>query len=164
MEAQGGGRYSRYSQPPPPRHSLGVIISVPISLRRAMPHGFVAAQYQPPTTISAFHIHRTTSATAPTMATHRPAVLHDKQYSDPNPLPSNVPHVDELGVTSAPLKSASFFIGQHCKEVNGKSCIRQFSCMRLISTEDFMLCKQENRDPAHCLAEGRKVTRCAQEL
>ncbi|KAL0255465.1 hypothetical protein I308_100269 [Cryptococcus tetragattii IND107] len=68
------------------------------------------------------------------MATHRPAVLHDKQYSDPNPLPSNVPHVDELGVTSAPLKSASFFIGQHCKEVN----------------EDFMLC--------------RKVTRCAQEL
>nr|ODO04167.1 hypothetical protein L204_00522 [Cryptococcus depauperatus CBS 7855] len=82
------------------------------------------------------------------MATHRAAVLHDKDYVDPSPLPSNVPHVDELGVTSAPLKSASFFIGQHCKETN----------------EDFMLCKQENNDPAHCLAEGRKVTRCAQEL
>lgn len=27
-----------------------------------------------------------------------------------------------------------------------------------------MLCKQENRDPAHCLKEGRKVTRCAAEL
>lgn len=27
-----------------------------------------------------------------------------------------------------------------------------------------MLCKQENRDPAHCLKEGRKVTRCAQEI
>lgn len=27
-----------------------------------------------------------------------------------------------------------------------------------------MLCKAENRDPAHCLAEGRKVTRCAQDL
>ena len=27
-----------------------------------------------------------------------------------------------------------------------------------------MLCKQENRDPAHCLKEGRRVTRCAQDL
>lgn len=27
-----------------------------------------------------------------------------------------------------------------------------------------MLCKSENRDPAHCLKEGRKVTRCAQDL
>lgn len=27
-----------------------------------------------------------------------------------------------------------------------------------------MLCKAESRDPAHCLAEGRKVTRCAQDL
>ena len=30
--------------------------------------------------------------------------------------------------------------------------------------EDFMLCKAENRAPEHCLAEGRKVTRCAQDL
>lgn len=51
-------------------------------------------------------------------------------------------------MTSAPLKSASFFLGEHCKAVN----------------EDFMLCKQESADPAHCLAEGRKVTRCAQDL
>lgn len=27
-----------------------------------------------------------------------------------------------------------------------------------------MLCKNENRDPEHCLAEGRKVTRCAQAV
>jgi hypothetical protein len=27
-----------------------------------------------------------------------------------------------------------------------------------------MLCKSETRDPAHCLLEGRRVTRCAQDL
>lgn len=48
-------------------------------------------------------------------------MFKDKEYTDPNPIPSSVPHVDELGVSSAPLKSASFFIGQHCKEVNGGS-------------------------------------------
>lgn len=32
------------------------------------------------------------------------------------------------------------------------------------TAEDFMLCKQESRDPAHCLKEGRRVTRCAQDL
>ncbi|KZS91211.1 Ndufa8, NADH-ubiquinone oxidoreductase complex I 19kd subunit [Sistotremastrum niveocremeum HHB9708] len=69
-------------------------------------------------------------------------------YVDPTPLPASVPQVAELGVTSAPLKSAAFFIGAHCKEYN----------------EDFMLCKNENRDPAHCLLEGRRVTRCAADL
>ena len=34
----------------------------------------------------------------------------------------------------------------------------------LAEIEDFMLCKSENRDPAHCLKEGRRVTRCAQDL
>ncbi|KAH7887478.1 hypothetical protein F5I97DRAFT_1860762 [Phlebopus sp. FC_14] len=62
---------------------------------------------------------------------------------------SSVPNVQELGVTSAPLKSAAFFIGAYCKEFN----------------EDFMLCKQESgRDPQHCLKEGRRVTRCATDL
>ncbi|KJA29586.1 hypothetical protein HYPSUDRAFT_126185 [Hypholoma sublateritium FD-334 SS-4] len=59
-----------------------------------------------------------------------------------------VPHVEEVGLTSAPLKSAAFFIGAYCKEYN----------------EDFVLCKNESRDPAHCLKEGRKVTRCAIDL
>ncbi|KAM0751401.1 NADH dehydrogenase, alpha subcomplex, subunit 8 [Meredithblackwellia eburnea MCA 4105] len=82
------------------------------------------------------------------MSTHREAKFPSKEYIEPNPLPKQIPHVDELGVTSAPLKSASFYIGEHCKAYN----------------EDFMLCKSESRAPEHCLAEGRKVTRCAQDL
>lgn len=89
----------------------------------------------------------------------REAIYRDQDYIDPNPLPSSVPPVDELGATSAPLKSASFFIGQHCKDVNGA-----FPSPIALTSEDFMLCKQENRDPAHCLREGRKVTRCAAEV
>lgn len=63
------------------------------------------------------------------MSSHREAVSNDKPYVDPNPLPPSVPQVDELGTTSAPLKSASFFIGDYCREVNGKyqwvrECIR----------------------------------------
>jgi len=71
-----------------------------------------------------------------------------RPYTDGTPMPPNVPHVDELGATSAPLKSAAFFIGEYCKEYN----------------EDFMLCKNENRNPEHCLKEGRRVTRCATDL
>ncbi|EJU06551.1 hypothetical protein DACRYDRAFT_19658 [Dacryopinax primogenitus] len=59
-----------------------------------------------------------------------------------------LPPVQELGATSGPLKSAAYFIGDRCKEFN----------------EDFMLCKNESRAPEHCLQEGRKVTRCAQEV
>ncbi|KAJ2723169.1 ndufa8, NADH-ubiquinone oxidoreductase complex I 19kd subunit [Coemansia sp. Benny D115] len=68
-----------------------------------------------------------------------------EDWVDPTPMPSAVPSVDEVGMTGAPLKSASFFMGSLCKEYN----------------EDFMLCKNESRDPKHCLKEGRKVTRCA---
>lgn len=39
-----------------------------------------------------------------------------------------------------------------------------YSMAELIIIEDFMLCKSENRDPEHCLKEGRKVTRCAAEM
>ncbi|RDB20160.1 NADH-ubiquinone oxidoreductase 20 subunit [Hypsizygus marmoreus] len=82
------------------------------------------------------------------MSSFQPGSVENKPYVDPTPLPDNIPKVPELGVTSAPLKSAAFFIGAYCKEYN----------------EDFMLCKSENRDPAHCLKEGRRVTRCATEL
>jgi NADH dehydrogenase (ubiquinone) 1 alpha subcomplex subunit 8 len=41
-------------------------------------------------------------------------------YKDPSPLPENVPRVQELGTTSAPLKSAAFFIGAYCKDYNGE--------------------------------------------
>jgi len=69
-------------------------------------------------------------------------------YKDPTPMPAGVPAIQELGTTSGPLKSAAFFIGAYCKDYN----------------EDFMLCKKESRDPEHCLKEGRRVTRCAQDL
>lgn len=61
----------------------------------------------------------TLHSTIPKMATHRDAKFPSTPYIDPAPAPKNVPHVDELGTTSAPLKSASFFIGEHCKDYNG---------------------------------------------
>ena len=44
------------------------------------------------------------------------------QHVDSIPMPSDIPHVDEVGATSAPLKSAAFFIGAYCKEFNGSFC------------------------------------------
>jgi len=41
------------------------------------------------------------------------------KYVDPTPMPASVPHVEEVGATSAPLKSAAFFLGAYCKEYNG---------------------------------------------
>lgn len=82
------------------------------------------------------------------MATHRNSKFPSTPYIEPSTLPSDQPQVQEVGTTSAPLKSASFFLGAHCQKYN----------------EDFMLCKNESQDPAHCLKEGRRVTRCAQDL
>jgi hypothetical protein len=45
-------------------------------------------------------------------------------YNNPAPMPKHIPHVDEIGATSAPLKSASFFIGEKCKEFNGLSPVQ----------------------------------------
>ncbi|EAU82710.1 NADH-ubiquinone oxidoreductase subunit [Coprinopsis cinerea okayama7 len=82
------------------------------------------------------------------MSRFQPGSVPSKAVVDPTPMPSDIPKVHEIGATSGPLKSAAFFIGAHCREYN----------------EDFMLCKNENRDPGHCLKEGRRVTRCAQDL
>ena len=61
-------------------------------------------------------------------------------------LPADIPAVDEVGATSAPLLSASYFIGAQCKPYN----------------DDFMLCKDANNGGTlECLKEGRRVTRCA---
>lgn len=62
-------------------------------------------------------------------------------------LPEEIPHVKEIGATTGPLLSASFFIGDRCKDFN----------------DDFMLCQKENgtNGTVNCLKEGRKVTRCA---
>jgi len=69
-------------------------------------------------------------------------------YVDPTSAPASEPRVAEIGTTSAPLKSAAFFIGAYCKDYN----------------DDFMLCKEENRKPEHCLKEGRRVTRCTADI
>lgn len=53
------------------------------------------------------------------MSTFRDSASGSQPYKDPTPLPDSVPRVQELGATSAPLKSAAFFIGAYCKEYNG---------------------------------------------
>ncbi|EXX66366.1 hypothetical protein RirG_124450 [Rhizophagus irregularis DAOM 197198w] len=74
-----------------------------------------------------------------TNATDRHPFLSNVPFKDETPLPDDIPKVEEVGATSAPLKSASFFIGAYCKDFN----------------DDFMLCKNENNDPKHCLKEDR---------
>lgn len=71
---------------------------------------------------------------------------HEWENVDKNELPTDIPEVEEVGATSAPLLSASFFIGAKCKPFN----------------DDFMMCKDENNGgTVECLKEGRRVTRCA---
>ena len=67
--------------------------------------------------------------------------------ADTTSMPSHIPDVAEVGATSAPLKSASFFIGARCLPYN----------------DDYMLCKKEANGTGEldCLKEGRRVTRCA---
>jgi len=62
-------------------------------------------------------------------------------------MPDNIPKVEEIGATSAPLMSAAFFIGDRCRVYN----------------DDYMKCKEDanGRGEIECLKEGRKVTRCA---
>lgn len=69
---------------------------------------------------------------------------------DTTPLPADIPPVEELGTSSAPLLSASFFIGARCKAYN----------------DDFMQCKTESggKGEIDCLKEGRRVTRCAKSV
>lgn len=55
------------------------------------------------------------------MATFHDSSTSRNPYKDPTPLPEDIPKVQELGATSAPLKSAAFFIGAYCKEFNGVS-------------------------------------------
>ncbi len=66
---------------------------------------------------------------------------------DTTPMPDHIPKVNEIGASSAPLLSASFFIGARCRSFN----------------DDYMQCKTEayGRGELDCMREGRKVTRCA---
>ncbi len=69
---------------------------------------------------------------------------------DTTPLPDSIPKVKELGVSSAPLLSAAYFIGARCRDYN----------------DDFMKCKTDNpgKGEFDCLQEGRRVTRCARSV
>ncbi|KAF2859203.1 NADH dehydrogenase, alpha subcomplex, subunit 8 [Piedraia hortae CBS 480.64] len=80
------------------------------------------------------------------MASRNPR-FNQKDLFDFTPLPDDIPRVEEIGASSGPLLSASFFIGARCKPYN----------------DDYMKCKDEanGRGEIECMREGRKVTRCA---
>ncbi|KAF1810104.1 NADH-ubiquinone oxidoreductase-like protein 20.8 kDa subunit [Eremomyces bilateralis CBS 781.70] len=77
----------------------------------------------------------------------REARFHKQVLIDTTPLPDHIPKVKEIGASSAPLMSASFFIGARCRAYN----------------DDYMQCKTEAHGTGEvdCMREGRKVTRCA---
>ncbi|KAL1955787.1 hypothetical protein VTO42DRAFT_8107 [Malbranchea cinnamomea] len=81
------------------------------------------------------------------MSGSRKAQFNQANLIDTTPLPDDIPKVDEIGASSAPLMSASYFIGDRCRAYN----------------DDYMKCKAEasGRGELECLREGRKVTRCA---
>ncbi|GJC84694.1 NADH-ubiquinone oxidoreductase 20.8 kDA subunit [Colletotrichum liriopes] len=83
------------------------------------------------------------------MASRRPQFNQQVQV-DTTPLPDDIPKVKEIGASSAPLLSASYFIGARCREYN----------------DDFMQCKTDSagRGEFDCLKEGRRVTRCASSV
>ncbi|KAL2022992.1 hypothetical protein VTK56DRAFT_4207 [Thermocarpiscus australiensis] len=83
------------------------------------------------------------------MAARKP-VFNQHVLYDTTPLPDSIPKVKEIGASSAPLLSASFFIGARCKDYN----------------DDYMQCKTENpgKGEFECLKEGRRVTRCARSV
>jgi len=57
----------------------------------------------------------------------RQPVFNNKKLIDTTPLPDHIPKVPEIGSSSAPLLSASYFIGARCKAFN----------------DDYMQCKTE---------------------
>src|SRR6266702_277724 len=60
---------------------------------------------------------------ATTMNSFHPGESSSHPFTEPTPLPASIPKVNEVGATSAPLKSAAFFIGAYCKEFNGGSYV-----------------------------------------
>ncbi|KAL9119770.1 MAG: hypothetical protein Q9187_003674 [Circinaria calcarea] len=77
----------------------------------------------------------------------RAPLFNQQVLLDTTPLPPSIPKVTEIGASSAPLLSASYFIGARCKPYG----------------DDYMLCKENahGKGELDCLREGRKVTRCA---
>ncbi|EFX01888.1 NADH-ubiquinone oxidoreductasesubunit [Grosmannia clavigera kw1407] len=83
------------------------------------------------------------------MSTRKP-LFSQQLLLDTTPLPESIPKVKEIGASSGPLLSASFFIGARCRPYN----------------DDYMQCKAENpgNGEVECLKEGRRVTRCARSV
>ena len=81
------------------------------------------------------------------LCTHRAIRFNQQVLVDTTPLPDSIPKVREVGASSAPLLSASFFIGARGRAYN----------------DDYMVCKTQANGTGEvdCLKEGRKVTRCA---
>jgi hypothetical protein len=63
---------------------------------------------------------RTIPAPTSTMNSFQPGDSSSHPFHEPAPLPASIPKVNDVGATSAPLKSAAFFIGAYCKEFNGR--------------------------------------------
>jgi NADH dehydrogenase (ubiquinone) 1 alpha subcomplex subunit 8 len=80
----------------------------------------------------------------------RKSNFHQQVLIDTTPLPEDIPAVKEVGASSAPLLSASYFIGARCRDYN----------------DDYMQCKTEKpgRGEFECMKEGRRVTRCASSV
>jgi hypothetical protein len=89
-----------------------------------------------------------------TMSAYHDGSTSSHPYTEPSPLPSSIPKVDELGTTSAPLKSAAFFIGAYCKDYNGSSRgTKPQTCA------DFIGAERRNFQRTLCFARLRTVTR-----
>lgn len=78
-----------------------------------------------------------------------------KGVVDPTSMPEDIPKAPELGLTSAPLKSAAFFIGAYCKEFNGSSPQLRGSCGRVHVMPNRGLYALQEREPGtSTLSEG----------
>jgi hypothetical protein len=80
------------------------------------------------------------------MSSHREGIFVEGLWTEGAEGNSEIP---EVGASSAPLLSASFFFDSQCADFN----------------QDFMICKKQARnDPFACQKEGARVTRCAISL
>ena len=80
------------------------------------------------------------------MSSHREGIFVEGLWVEDRAGNQNIP---EVGASSAPLLSASFFIESHCSPFN----------------QDYMICKKDAQgNPFACQKEGGRVTRCAIEL
>jgi len=144
--------------PPVQPHSLSTsTLHSTTSLPNALPHHQHHHNGRPPAKVDL------PFTTLPIPSKHHPPKPHVKPPSqipanttprfnqqvliDTTPLPESIPPVKEIGASSAPLLSASFFIGDRCKAFN----------------DDYMVCKTQahGKGEIECMREGRKATRCA---